>query len=89
LKTRSILLIATSFLLTHCGNNKAAINETQLANNSSAEKKDEQNNTTALSGEGIVGTWKLCLEVFDDNDSRIPDEDEMKKGFANNYHFGF
>jgi hypothetical protein len=90
MKIRSmILLVATSFLLISCGNNKAATNETQSADNSSTEKKEEPVSVAAASGEGIVGTWKLRLEVFDDNGNRIPDEAEMKKGYSNNYNFQF
>lgn len=68
-----------------CGENKA-VNENLPADTSS-------NQTAAVSDPGespvtdndIVGTWKLRLEVFDDNGNRIPDEEEMKKGYGNNY----
>ncbi len=90
MKTTSITLLVTiSSLLINCGNNKAANSETQLTNSSSTEKKVEPGNGAAPAGEGIVGAWKLRLEVFDDNGNRIPDEGEMKKGYSNNYHFQF
>ena len=79
------LLLAISFLLINCGNNKTASNETQSANNSSGEKTKSQATPVSTSGDDIVGTWKLRLEVFDDNGNRIPDEEELKKGYSNNY----
>jgi hypothetical protein len=79
------LLTAISFLLINCGNNRTASNETHISNNSTTEKKEKLANTAASTGDGIVGTWKLRLEVFDDNGNRVPDEAEMKKGYSNNY----
>ena len=71
------------FILVGCGNNSMA-DQKQIANNSSQATMDSQS-TTNTSADGIVGSWKLRLEVFDDNSNRIPDEAEMKKGYANNY----
>jgi PBP1b-binding outer membrane lipoprotein LpoB len=56
MKSRSLsLLTAFIFLLTSCGNDKAAANETQSADNSKIEKKEAQNNVASPAGEGIVG----------------------------------
>lgn len=77
-------MTAILILLSGCGNSSSK-NEKQIAGNSSTEKKEEQNSIAAPAGEGIVGTWKLGLEVFDDNGNRVPDEEEMKKGYSNNY----
>src|SRR5687768_8346059 len=83
MKARSMTFLAgIIFLLTNCGNNKAATDETPLANNTTTENKES---ASAAPGNGLVGTWKLRLEVFDDNGNRIPDEEEMKKGYGNNY----
>ena len=77
-------VIAFIILLSGCGSNTTT-NEKQIASNSSSEKKEEPKNTSTPSGDDIVGTWKLRLEVFDDNGNRVPDEEEMKKGYGNNY----
>lgn len=79
------LFVALSSLLINCGNNQAATNDTQLTKNSLPEKTESQSTTVNPSVNGIVGTWKLRLEVFDDNGNRVPDEAEMKKGYSNNY----
>ncbi|HJS54340.1 MAG TPA: hypothetical protein VJ765_07345, partial [Chitinophagaceae bacterium] len=52
-----------------------------------AEESSALATTSAASpnNNDLVGTWKLRLEVFDDNSNRIPDEEEMKKGYGNNY----
>ena len=90
MKTQSItFLVAISSLLINCGNNKAATNDTQLTNSSSTEKKEEPGNVAAPSGDVLVGTWKLQKEVFDDNSNRIPDQEELKKAYSNNYMLQF
>jgi hypothetical protein len=84
-----IILVAAFVTLTNCGNNKAATTEQQTANSKATENTDVQSTSSASTGDDIVGTWKLRLEVFDDNSNRIPDEAEMKKGYGNNYMFQF
>ena len=80
-----IFLIAVVSLNTNCGDNKAATNEKQITSNTSAEKKEDKDNTPATSGDGVIGIWKLQKEVFDDNGNGIPDEEELKKAYSNNY----
>jgi len=76
--------IVAGFLLTNCGEKKDASTRKEIANNS-AVKSQEPAHASAVAANGLVGTWKLNLEVFDDNGNRVPDEAEMKKGYANNY----
>jgi len=73
------------FFLLACSNNNQ---ETASASTTETKPIAVATNEEASAnpqGEGIVGTWKLRLEVFDDNGNRIPDEAEMKKGYSNNY----
>ena len=86
MKAKSImLLIAIIFFFENCGDNKAATNEKQPTGTASVENKPEQTKTISTSGNGLVGTWKLRVEVFDDNSNRVPDEEEIKKAYSNNY----
>ena len=79
------LFAAISFMLIYSGNNKAATTETQLATKTPSEKKISHSDDVNISADGILGNWKLRLEVFDDNGNRVPDEAELKKGYAKNY----
>ena len=83
--TSMIILAVTVFSLTNCGDNNAATNEKQSAKNTTTESKEAQTTSSTSTGHDVDGTWKLRLEVFDDNGNRVPDEEEMKKGYANNY----
>ena len=76
-------LVASIMLLSGCGSNTTA-NEKQIADNSSVEKKEESNNTSSPSGDGIVGTWKLHLDAFDQNENQELEDEERKKGVPNN-----
>src|SRR6202008_5026153 len=90
MKTKSIIFLTViMFFFINCGENKAATNKERSAENAATEKKSEQAIASSASGNDLVGTWKLRLEVFDDNSNRIPDEAEMKKGYPNNYMFQF
>jgi len=84
-----IILVAAIVVLTNCGNNKAATTEQQIANNPAIENIEVEPTSSTSPGNDLVGTWKLRLEVFDDNSNRVPDEEEMKKGYGNNYLFQF
>jgi hypothetical protein len=84
-----IIWVAAIAALSNCGNNKAATTEQHAAKNESTENKESQPISSTSMADDIVGTWKLRLEVFDDNSNRVPDEAEMKKGYANNYMFQF
>lgn len=84
-----IFLIASISIFPNCGENKSTTNEQAKESNSTTENKKAETTSTATSGDGIVGTWKLHLEVYDDNGNRIPDEAEMQKGTYNSYRFQF
>jgi hypothetical protein len=83
MNTRTIAVLTTVFfLLTNSDTNKAAANDTHAIG-----KKETSTEPAALftSGNELVGKWKLSLEVPDTNENKVPDEDEVKKGFPNNY----
>ena len=82
-----IVLIVAIFFFANCGDNKAATTKEQAADTATPDIKSEK--PIGSPGNELVGTWKLRLEVFDDNRNRVPDEEEMKKGFGNNYLFQF
>lgn len=77
--------IATILLCAGCGNNKAATAETQPAGNISAETATQPSTAAVASGDGIVGTWRMYLDAFDDNSNQVLDEEERKKAIKNNY----
>lgn len=83
MKTYFSIVTAYTLLLA-CNNNNSA--QTVTANSSEVLSK------TASSGsfdEGITGYWKLTLEAYDNNENKILDEDERKKGIQNRYSFRF
>ena len=84
-RTRISLFV---FFIAGCAGNKASSDEKQLTA-ATVINSEEQKATVPIQDNGIVGTWKLRLEVFDDNSNRVPDEAEMKKGYGNNYIFQF
>ena len=89
MKAKSLTTLAlTVFFLTNCGDNKAET-ELQQTKNSSTENQAQATTISSAQGDGIVGTWKLHLEVYDDNGNRIPDEAELKRGSSNFYRFQF
>ena len=61
----TIFLFVAFFLLTNCGDNKAATNESNAANNST-EKKD-QPGPSSSQGDNIVGEWKCTMWISDKN----------------------
>ena len=67
-----------------CSNNKAA-QENTIAESKQKTAIVSSTETHQLSGDGIVGSWKLVLECYDDNGNKTPDEDEKKKGIKNRY----
>ena len=77
--TSMIILAVTVFSLTNCGDNNAATNEKQSAKNTTTESKEAQTTSSTSTGNDVDGTWKLRLEVFDDNGNRVPDEEENEK----------
>lgn len=43
------------------------------------------NSHPSSGGTGLIGTWKMDTEIFDDNGNRIIDEEERKKAYGNRY----
>lgn len=87
---KSIIILLTSFifLFTNCGNDKSP-QQTELENNSSGEKMDSEVKANNASGNGITGTWKLFLEVYDTNRNEVLEDEEREKGSQNFYTFQF
>lgn len=78
MKPKSIIvLIAAIFFFANCGDNKAATDETQQANNPSFENKGEQASNSGQ-GDDIIGEWELLGFVSDTNDNLQVDEEERK-----------
>jgi len=88
MKSIIILLSSSIFLFTNCGNDKSP-QQTELENNSSKKKMNSEVKTNNASGNGITGTWKLFLEVYDSNKNEVLDDEEREKGSQNNYRFQF
>ena len=70
----TLFLFVAFFLLTNCGDNKAATNESNAANNST-EKKD-QPGPSSSQGDNIVGEWKCTMWISDKNRNEKIEEDE-------------
>ena len=66
------------------GNNKAE----EVTVVTKPEQEAELASNT-ISEDGIVGNWKLKLEAYDNNENKMLDEEEKKKGIKNNYSFRF
>ena len=84
--TSSVFLIPAVSIFLSCADNKAATAEQQTAGKPAVDNKEAQTTASAVPGNDLVGSWKLRQEVYDDNSNRIPDEEELKKGYSNNYH---
>jgi hypothetical protein len=72
------------FLFISCADNETTTDDTQLAGNASVPNK-EQSAVLSTADGNIVGEWKLILEAYDENENKVLDEEERKKGFRNNY----
>lgn len=77
---------AIALVLASCGNNNAQETTADTPKQSDAASTTA---TTQPSGDGIVGYWKLTLEAYDENENKILDEAERKKGIKNKYAFRF
>jgi hypothetical protein len=75
-------------LIVACGNNKAA-QEKPIAENKQQPEVASNTQPTQASADDITGQWKLKLEAYDNNENKVLDEDEKKKGIKNNYSFRF
>jgi hypothetical protein len=73
------------FLCISCADNKTTTHEKQLAGNAVVPNKAEQTADPPSSDGSIVGQWKLILEAYDENENKVLDEEERKKGSRNNY----
>lgn len=72
MKVRSIIVLtAIIFFATNCGDNKAASNEPQQANNPSTSNP-------SAPGDDIIGEWELLGFASDTNDNLQVDEEERK-----------
>lgn len=67
-----------------CGNDATVKNATV---NSKAEP--QASTAAETTGDGVVGTWQLSLEAYDDNNNKKLDEEEKKKGIQNRYALRF
>lgn len=79
MKTRFMFFyVAVIFLFSNCGDNKAATNETQQANNPSSGNKEEASSNPSAQGDDIIGQWEMVSSIVDTNDNLQIDEDERK-----------
>lgn len=81
-QTCMIFLIPVIFFFANCGDNQAATNEKRLDNVAAPTTGNPASGTTT-SYDGIVGTWKLTMEAFDDNFNKKLDDEERKSGMKN------
>jgi len=77
----TLCLFVAFFLLTNCGDNKAATNESNVADKSSTEKKDQPGEAPAP-GDNIVGEWKETMWIRDNNRNEKIDEDEKAEAMT-------
>ena len=87
MKSRILFYIAWA-LLPACSNNNSA-QEKPFAETKSLPEVASTTESTQLSGDVITGYWKLTLEAYDENENKILDETERKKGIKNRYSFRF
>ena len=85
MRTKMILFFFVSiFFLTSCSDNKETTEEKSLTSNVSSENKTDQPSPAEAPGDGIIGTWKLHLDAFDQNENQELEDEERKKGVPNN-----
>jgi hypothetical protein len=78
-----IFLIPGIFFFANCRDNGAAANEKQLAGTTAKQTTEDLASATTISDNGIVGTWKLTMEAYDDNNNDKLDDEERKSGMKN------
>ena len=81
-QTSSIVFPALIFFLTY-GDNLPAAHGEQLVNESPAPIARSAAFARSTSDDGIVGTWKLTMEAYDDNNNNKLDDEEQKMGMKN------
>jgi hypothetical protein len=84
----NIIIAAASALLFNCNDNPSAQAANPKENNSQPEAIAKQE-TVERADDGITGYWKLKLEAYDNNENKMLDEAERKKGVQNHYSFRF
>src|SRR6185503_5915002 len=75
-------------LLIACSNNKATI-ENKIDETKPKAELAANTGSNQTPADDITGQWKLKLEAYDNNENKVLDEDEKKKGIKNNYSFHF
>jgi hypothetical protein len=80
------ILIACSLLIA-----RPRINAQQTTATETKQQAEVVSNIKAsqTAADDITGFWKLKLEAYDDNENKVLDEAERKKGIKNNYSFRF
>lgn len=82
-----LFIITIYTLLNACGSDKPEqVTSAPTGPQSELLSTTEANQT---GDEGITGYWKLKLEAYDNNENKILDEAERKKGIQNRYSFRF
>lgn len=71
----TLSLFVAFFLLANCGDNKAATNESNVANSSPGEKQNQPAESSSQ-GDNIVGEWKCTMWISDKNRNEKIEEDE-------------
>jgi hypothetical protein len=84
---KQFLFYALLFMVA-CNNNSSSA-EKQLTQNLSPEGKQVSAEPSASQDNGIVGKWRLTWQAYDENKDQKLDEEERKKGFANNFFYQF
>jgi len=77
----TLSLFVAFFLLTNCGENKAATNDSNVADKSSTEKND-QPGEASLQNDNIVGEWKEIMWIRDNNRNEKIEEDEKAQAIT-------
>src|SRR5215213_3341693 len=83
-----LLIITTYTILIACSNDKPA-QTTSVPQTSVHPEVLSTMETNQTGHKGITGYWKLKLEAYDNNENKILDEAERKKGIQNRYSFRF
>jgi hypothetical protein len=83
------LIIAAAFAVFSDCNNKTPEQAANLTESSKQSEVVASTETNQTAGDGITGYWKLKLEAYDNNENKILDEAERKKGIQNHYSFRF
>jgi len=71
----TISLFVAFFLLTNCGDNKAATNDSSVADEPSNEKQNQPAESSSQD-DNIVGEWKCTMWISDKNRNEKIEEDE-------------